>query len=94
MPNDNDNGMTSDDYMVTSDRFSLIAPDGRVFASKRMAEHLKVVFDNHIKNIPKDERVYPWTVVSRETVLKLVITENTTLDDWRHFFYECQMMLD
>ena len=86
--------MDSDVFMVTSDRYALIAPDGSVFASKRMAEHLKVVFDNHMKNIPKDERVYPWTIVSRETVLKLAITENTTQDDWREFFRQCQMALD
>ena len=94
MPNDNDNSMSGDDYMVTSDRFSLVAPDGRVFASRRSVEHLKVVFDDYMKNIPEDERIYPWEVVSRELVLRLKITKDTTQKDWREFSLNCQMALD
>ena len=94
MANNTDNGMTGDECMVTCDRFSLIAPDGHVFASKNQVEHLKVVFDDYMRNIPEDERIYPWEVVSRETVLKLTITESTTQNDWRDFSYRCQMVLD
>jgi hypothetical protein len=49
--------MSSDEVMVTIDKFSLIAPDGRLFASKRIPEHLKVVFDDYMSSIPtKDNR--------------------------------------
>lgn len=94
MADNNDNGMTGDEYMVTCDRFSLIAPDGHVFASKNQVEHLKVVFDDYMRNIPEDERIYPWEVVSRELVLRLKITKDTTQKDWREFSFNCQMALD
>ena len=94
MPNDNDNSMSGDEYMVTCDRFSLIAPDGHVFASRNQVEHLKVVFDDYMRNIPEAERVYPWEVVSRELVLRLKITKDTTQKDWREFSLNCQMALD
>ena len=86
--------MSSDEVMVTVDKFSLIAPDGSVFASKRKPEHLKVVFDDYMSGIPKDERVYPWEVVSRETVFRLKITAETTQADWREFSGKCEMVLD
>ena len=86
--------MSSDDVMVTVDKFTLIAPDGSVFASKRKPEHLKVVFDEYMSGIPKDERVYPWEVVSRETVFRLKVTAETTQADWREFSRQCEMVLD
>ena len=86
--------MSSDDVMVTVDKFTLIAPDGSVFASKRKPEHLKVVFDDYMSGIPMDERVYPWEVVSRETIFRLKITAETTQADWREFSRKCAMVLD
>ena len=86
--------MSSDEVMVTVDKFSLIAPDGSVFASKGKPEHLKVVFDDYMSGIPKDELIYPWEVVSRELVLRLKITKDTTQKDWREFSFNCQMALD
>ena len=86
--------MSSDDVMVTVDKFTLIAPDGSVFASKRKPEHLKVVFDEYMSGISKDERVYPWEVVSRETIFRLKITAETTQADWREFSRKCEMVLD
>lgn len=86
--------MSGDDYMVTVDKFTLLAPDGSVFATKRMVEHLKVAFDDYMASIPKEERKYPWEVVSRETIYRLRITEETTQADWREFSHKCQMVLD
>ena len=71
--------------------FSLIDDKGVVRSVKRRVGHIQSAFSD-IKM--QEEITYPWRVESDLAKDVLIITKDTTLQDWRDFREYCEMLED
>ncbi len=74
---------------MSIDRFILKDENGNVLVEKSMVEHIKVFFDDM-----KPERGKHFTVKSEVTGFELVVSVDTTAEEWRAFSDKCLMALD
>ena len=72
-----------------TDRFVLWDEDGNKLTHKMMLSHIRLFID---EMHPEPGRTF--IVKSDVSGYKMTITDETTIDDWREFEYQCDMALD
>ncbi len=75
--------------MGMTDIFILSDQRGNIIAKRKMAQHLKIIVDD----MPEESREQ-LLVESLVSGFKLMITKDTTAEDWREYCDRCLMVLD
>lgn len=73
-----------------TETYSLVDNNGNVRVTKHLLGHIQTDF-NQIKS--NEKITYPWKVVSSNANKSLVITSETTQNDWREFNTYCSQLL-
>ncbi len=72
-----------------TDSFILTDEEGNVIAKKMKVEHIKAILDEGGINPG-----HKYSVKSEYTDCELVVTEVTTVKEWRDFSEKCELALD